>query len=256
MSGAEPRACLAMHRFGHTLGVAFQIQDDLLDLVGDQAVVGKSLGKDLDKGKLTLPVIDHLAHADQASRGLALRMIMDRQAGALRELLLGSGAVQRTAHAARLLVEQGKAELPHLLHGHVDVVLRRQVAPHAQEAVALVAQVEQALDLDGLAVPGLFLATSIALVAIAAAVAVATPTPAPAVAGLGFVVALAVVAVAPVASATVALALALRAPGTRAVAAGPAVGPVVGPLTARLALVALVALLALLERPGDRPRHG
>ena len=39
------------------LGVAFQIADDVLDLVGDEAVAGKSLGTDLEQEKLTLPLI-------------------------------------------------------------------------------------------------------------------------------------------------------------------------------------------------------
>ena len=43
--------------YGHHLGMAFQIVDDRLDLAGDEATVGKSLGVDLREGKLTLPVI-------------------------------------------------------------------------------------------------------------------------------------------------------------------------------------------------------
>jgi len=117
LSGADAKVCLAMKRFGEAMGVAFQIQDDLLDLVGDQAVVGKSLGKDLDKGKLTLPVIYHLAESDQAARGIALGMIMDRDAAGLRQRLLVSGAVERTSGTAQRLVEQGKAELPQLPSG-------------------------------------------------------------------------------------------------------------------------------------------
>jgi len=117
LSGADARICVAMKRFGEAMGVAFQIQDDLLDLVGDQSVVGKSLGKDLDKGKLTLPVIYHLAESDAAARGTALGMIMDRDAVGLRQRLLVSGAVERTSGTARRLVEQGKAELPQLPNG-------------------------------------------------------------------------------------------------------------------------------------------
>ena len=43
--------------YGHHLGMAFQIIDDRLDLAGDEATVGKSLGTDLREGKTTLPVI-------------------------------------------------------------------------------------------------------------------------------------------------------------------------------------------------------
>ena len=44
----------AMQRFGDCLGLAFQISDDLLDVEGDEGVVGKRTGKDADAGKATL----------------------------------------------------------------------------------------------------------------------------------------------------------------------------------------------------------
>ena len=47
----------ALGAYGHHLGMAFQIVDDRLDLAGDEALVGKSLGTDLREGKTTLPVI-------------------------------------------------------------------------------------------------------------------------------------------------------------------------------------------------------
>jgi octaprenyl-diphosphate synthase len=60
--------------FGRRLGVAFQIQDDVLDLMGTTETVGKSVGKDLEKGKLTFPLIQHLAGAsvEQGARSLML----------------------------------------------------------------------------------------------------------------------------------------------------------------------------------------
>ncbi len=111
LSGADERICKALRDYGTKLGIAFQIQDDLLDLVGDQDVVGKSLGKDLDKGKITLPIIYHLESAAQPQRGEALRMIMHHESQALRLRLIESGAVRRTSEAAKKLVSQAKAEL-------------------------------------------------------------------------------------------------------------------------------------------------
>lgn len=119
-SGAGDEVCLRLERFGRRIGVAFQIQDDLLDLVGREAVVGKSVGKDLEKGKLTLPVIHHLAASDPRERGrslLALREASeggDRSRGAaatLRAAIEFTGSIDYSRETARALVEQGKAEL-------------------------------------------------------------------------------------------------------------------------------------------------
>jgi len=58
----------AMTRYGRNLGIAFQIADDLLDLVGDEEVTGKSLGTDLEKQKPTLPVIHVWEQASEDER--------------------------------------------------------------------------------------------------------------------------------------------------------------------------------------------
>lgn len=58
----------ALEEYGLELGIAFQIVDDCLDLDGDEAVVGKSLGTDLSKGKITLPMLYLLRDDAQAKR--------------------------------------------------------------------------------------------------------------------------------------------------------------------------------------------
>jgi len=57
LAGAEPAVEAALERYGRSLGIAFQIVDDLLDLTGDEALAGKSLGSDLKQHKPTLPLI-------------------------------------------------------------------------------------------------------------------------------------------------------------------------------------------------------
>jgi octaprenyl-diphosphate synthase len=70
-SGAEPEVAASLERFGRRVGLAFQIADDLLDLVGDEEATGKSLGTDIEQQKLTLPLIHALASGPQ---GLATRI--------------------------------------------------------------------------------------------------------------------------------------------------------------------------------------
>lgn len=57
LSGANEHACAGFEKYGRDLGVAFQIIDDVLDIVGDQETVGKTLGTDVANLKLTLPLI-------------------------------------------------------------------------------------------------------------------------------------------------------------------------------------------------------
>ena len=61
-AGAAEPTVAALDRYGRNLGIAFQIADDVLDIWGEERVTGKSLGTDLEKQKLTLPVIRLLAH--------------------------------------------------------------------------------------------------------------------------------------------------------------------------------------------------
>jgi len=82
----------ALRSFGQHLGVAFQIQDDVLDLVGTTETVGKSVGKDLEKGKLTFPLIHHLgaASGEQGARSLMLiQQVAGGNASVLPELIKG-----------------------------------------------------------------------------------------------------------------------------------------------------------------------
>ena len=57
--------------YGLSLGIAFQIQDDILDIVGDAGTVGKTLGIDVEKGKMTLPMIHFLRTAPAEHRDAA-----------------------------------------------------------------------------------------------------------------------------------------------------------------------------------------
>src|SRR5205807_2219056 len=55
--GMDEEVVESLATFGRSLGMAFQIADDLLDLVGEERSAGKSLGTDLEQQKLTLPII-------------------------------------------------------------------------------------------------------------------------------------------------------------------------------------------------------
>ena len=75
LAGAEPDHVAALGAFGTSLGMAFQITDDVLDLVGDEADFGKTVGRDLLEGMPTLPMIYAVEERDGSGRELEARIL-------------------------------------------------------------------------------------------------------------------------------------------------------------------------------------
>lgn len=69
-AGGPPELVARMDRFGRCLGLAFQITDDLLGVLGEPVIVGKPVGADLRRRKWTYPVLAALACTDPAVRPL------------------------------------------------------------------------------------------------------------------------------------------------------------------------------------------
>ena len=65
-----------MKTFGLRFGTAYQIYDDCLDIAGSEENAGKTLGTDLRKGKLTLPILHLLQTASSAERHRYSEMIL------------------------------------------------------------------------------------------------------------------------------------------------------------------------------------
>jgi octaprenyl-diphosphate synthase len=65
---ASPEQVEGLTRYGLDIGIAFQISDDSLDFVADQARLGKAVGADLKEGKRTLPLIATIERAGPADR--------------------------------------------------------------------------------------------------------------------------------------------------------------------------------------------
>jgi len=95
-AGASPAIADDLESYGRALGVAFQIADDLLDVMGNEQQVGKTLGSDLALQKLTLPVIHLLAQTPPGEQA-ALRALLQNPDPESRRLLqartLRSGSV-------------------------------------------------------------------------------------------------------------------------------------------------------------------
>src|SRR5439155_19291543 len=95
-------------QYGYEIGLAFQIVDDCLDVVAEESVVGKSVGNDVEDGKITLPVLWTYAQADERTRarmrdvytmpGLERRLVLLRAA-----CELGPGVEYAMARAGELV---------------------------------------------------------------------------------------------------------------------------------------------------------
>lgn len=68
----------ALETYGELIGITFQIQDDLLDLTGDQMELGKDIGRDIKEGKRTLIVIHALNNANQKDAKLLIRILSNK----------------------------------------------------------------------------------------------------------------------------------------------------------------------------------
>ena len=67
----------ALETFGHNIGMAFQLVDDVLDYAARQATLGKTVGNDFREGKITMPVICALRACDEESRTFFRRTLED-----------------------------------------------------------------------------------------------------------------------------------------------------------------------------------
>ena len=99
-----------MERYGRALGRAFQIADDVLDSAIDEATAGKSVGRDLQEGKLTLPVL--LACEADPALGRRVRARMGEQAvpaevaAAILTDVVAAGGVERARLKAEALADE------------------------------------------------------------------------------------------------------------------------------------------------------
>ena len=97
---ADPASLQALDRYANALGLAFQIRDDLLDIEGDAATLGKTAGKDLMQDKATFPAL--LGLEASRARLASLRTEMD---DALAALPVDTAAL---AALARIVVERDR----------------------------------------------------------------------------------------------------------------------------------------------------
>ena len=138
VAGVDTAQQKAVRDYGLYLGIAFQIADDALDYVADEAVLGKAVGDDFREGKLTLPVIlayhqgdpdeqdfwkRALAKRDQAPEDLTKALALMEKHGALKETDARAKAYAQAAKDALSIFPDG--ETRRILEGVADFAVAR-----------------------------------------------------------------------------------------------------------------------------------
>jgi octaprenyl-diphosphate synthase len=113
-AGGNDELVSRMELFGMSLGTAFQIQDDILDIVGQTQTVGKTLGIDIEKGKMTLPIIHFMRTAPREHRHLLRSLLKGKDADKverIRDLILPSPSIDYAREKARRLIDRARVAI-------------------------------------------------------------------------------------------------------------------------------------------------
>lgn len=114
LAGLPEPSLKALETFGDRLGVAFQIVDDILDIEGDEAVVGKTLHTDLIHGKMTLPLIDYAAALPTNDARRAFHDFLRSPNGRVDAFIADlrrSGVLARSKAKVHSLLEEAESQL-------------------------------------------------------------------------------------------------------------------------------------------------
>lgn len=119
LSNATSEQRADLHQFGMAFGIAYQLYDDCVDIFGTEAAAGKSLGTDLAKGKLTLPVLLAWERAGSADRALLEEMVADWQPSfspRMSELLAQYECLSASLETVHKHLGQARQAIRHLPH--------------------------------------------------------------------------------------------------------------------------------------------
>jgi geranylgeranyl pyrophosphate synthase len=121
----------ALRAYGWAFGMAFQVRDDLLDVVASESAIGKPAGSDLRELKVTMPLIAALEAGDRAIRDDAIRFFaaeadaeQPRLLASLVDRLRASNAVAQTKRVVSAFEQQARASLDSLPHSEATAELQ------------------------------------------------------------------------------------------------------------------------------------
>ncbi|EKD44047.1 MAG: Geranylgeranyl pyrophosphate synthase [uncultured bacterium] len=139
LGGADKKLLKNIKEFGKNLGIAFQIQDDILGTFGDPTKTGKSVDSDIKEGKSTILISHALSHANNADKKILTQAygsqsITDDEIQIVRDIMVRTGSLkyaelslEKLSKSAIKLIPKltKKAEFKNLLNGLVDYIVKR-----------------------------------------------------------------------------------------------------------------------------------
>lgn len=114
-AGANRKISDMLYNYGLKIGIAFQIVDDCLDIMGAEDEIGKSLNTDIQKGKLTLPLIRLVNQLPrnklETTKALIFQHSEKENKNSILELLTEHDAVEYAFNTAKNIVKQAQEEI-------------------------------------------------------------------------------------------------------------------------------------------------
>ena len=140
LAGAGDSELEKIKLFGKPLGIAFQIQDDILGIFGDEKTIGKSITSDSEENKSTLLIMYALKHANQKQKKFlkqyyGKKKITDKQHEEIKKIFEQTGALSYSQNKIQTLTQQAKAIIPditkekskqYLLNRLADLLIQRK----------------------------------------------------------------------------------------------------------------------------------
>ncbi len=142
--GASAEHCRALRAYGESIGVAFQLIDDLLDLVGHHGATGKTLFSDLSEGKITYPLIVLLGREPALAdtiRAMATEAAPWRRAGFALSGSNGDGPANGCPDGANGAGRERERVLEAMVRHDVEAACREVAAGYVDEGIEALAKV-------------------------------------------------------------------------------------------------------------------
>lgn len=130
----------AFRRYGHALGMAFQVADDLLDYDGSEELTGKPVGHDLRERKVTLPLVHALRQVTEGERSRVREFFTrveptDEEIGEIVQIVRGTGGLDYARSEARRYADEAREALEEVgatgtamdsLHAAIEYAIERR----------------------------------------------------------------------------------------------------------------------------------